>query len=160
MAVGTISSRKKILSWLISKNIKVISAIHPSVIISSDAKVGKGLIIGANSVVYGNTKICSGTFIGPSVTISHDTIIGKYCLISVGSVIGARVIIKNEVFVGSGTVITPKKLSSDSIIKVKKNSIIGAGSLVIEDVKIRDKIAGVPAKSLILKKNIKSKRRL
>ena len=63
LGIGTIDTRKKTLGWLSKNKIKLISAIHPSVIISSDAKIGKGVIIGANSVVYGNTKIGLGTFI-------------------------------------------------------------------------------------------------
>jgi acetyltransferase EpsM len=153
LGVGTINSRKKILNWLSKYKIPLISAIHPSVIISSDVKIGKSVTIGANSLVYGNTKIGLGTFIGPSVTVSHDTDIGKFCLISVGSIIGARVCIQEEVFIGSGSILTPKRLRIDSKLLVQKNAIIGAGSLVIDDVLKRDKVVGVPAKSINLYKN-------
>tara|TARA_Y200000002_G_C22641885_1_gene647384 strand:+ start:798 stop:1454 length:657 start_codon:yes stop_codon:yes gene_type:complete len=154
LGIGTIDTRKKTLGWLSKNKIKLMSAIHPSVIISSDAKIGKGVIIGANSVVYGNTKIGLGTFIGPSVTVSHDTIVGKFCLISVGSIIGARVIIQEEVFIGSGATLTPKRLKVDSKLLVQKNAIIGAGSLVIENVKKKEKVAGVPAKPINLSKKL------
>ena len=98
------------------KGYNFISISHPSSIISSDVKIGKSVTIGANSLVYGNTKIGLGTFIGPSVTVSHDTDIGKFCLISVGSIIGARVSIQEEVFIGSGSILTPKRLRIDSKI--------------------------------------------
>ncbi len=151
LGVGTIKARKKIFDWLISKKIPLISAIHPSVIISSNASIGKGVTILPNSLVYGNTKIGSGSFLGPSVTVSHDTNVGKFCLISVGSIIGARVVLKDEVFIGSGSTLTPKRLNMDSKLIVQKRAFIGAGSLVINNVKNKDKVVGVPAKSLNFK---------
>ena len=148
LGVGTILSRKKILTLLLKNKIETISAIHPSVIISSNATLGKSLTIGANSTIYGNIRIGDGSFIGPSVTVSHDTMLGKFNLISVGSVIGARVVIEDEVFVGSGSVLTPKRLNLESKLIVGKKSIIGAGSVVIENIKAGNKVAGVPAKPI------------
>ena len=157
LGVGTIDARKKIFNWLDSKKIPLLSVIHPSVIISPNAFIGKGVTILPNSVVYGNTKINSGSFIGPSVTVSHNSYVGKFCLLSVGSIIGARVILKDEVFVGSGSTLTPKRLKIDSQLIVQKGALIGAGSLVINNVKVKDKVVGVPAKSIKFKNEKKTK---
>ncbi|WP_448248639.1 UDP-3-O-(3-hydroxymyristoyl)glucosamine N-acyltransferase [Thalassotalea agariperforans] len=81
--------------------------IHPSAVIADDAILGKGVCIGANSVVESgveladNVVIGANCFIGKSVkvaentkcwanvTIYHNVEIGHDCLIQAGSVIGA-----------------------------------------------------------------------
>lgn len=150
LGVGTIDSRKKIMDWLNNNNIPTINAIHPSVITSTDVVIGQNVMIGANTTVYGNIIIGDGTFIGPSVAISHDTFIGECCLISIGSVISARVTIEDSVFIGSGAILVPSKLAPDARLLIAKRSIIGAGSVVIRDVKTGDTVVGIPAKSTSL----------
>lgn len=150
LGVGTIDSRKKIMNWLVENHIPTINAIHPSVVASSDVVIGQNVMIGANTTVYGNITIGNGTFIGPSVAISHDTFIGECCLISIGSVISARVTIENDVFIGSGATLVPSKLAPDARLLIAKRSIIGAGSVVIRDVKTGDTVVGIPAKSTSL----------
>lgn len=63
--------------------------IGANTIIESGVVLGDDIFIGPNSFIGKNTKIGTGTQLFANVTICHAVEIGKYCLIQSGSVIGA-----------------------------------------------------------------------
>jgi len=85
--------------------------IHPTAIISPDAKIDENVDIGPYSVIADNVKIGKGTKIGPHVTIDSHTIIGTDCHIfqyaSVGAVPQALKFEGSETIakIGNGSVI-------------------------------------------------------
>lgn len=148
IGVGTIKARKAVANWLKERNIQTVSAIHPSVVMSPEVKLGRNLIIGTNSTFFINPKIGDGCFIGPSVTVSHDTVVGDYCLLSVGSVIGARCDIGNEVLIGSAATLMPPAFSTEARLSVGEGAIVGVGATVIRDVEKGSTVVGTPAKPI------------
>lgn len=146
IGVGTIEARAAVSAWLERHDIPTVSAIHWSAVISPEAKLGKNLIIGANSTLYINPTIGNGCFIGPSVTVSHDTNVGEFCLLSVGSVVGARCDLEEKVFVGSSATIMPTGFGAEARLNVGSGALIGVGSTVIRDVRAGVTVIGSPAK--------------
>ncbi|MFH0935592.1 MAG: acyl-ACP--UDP-N-acetylglucosamine O-acyltransferase [Candidatus Omnitrophota bacterium] len=64
--------------------------IHPTAIVSKKAKLGKGVAVGAYSLIGDNAAIGEGTKVGAHCVIEGHTIIGKSCEIFSGAVIGSR----------------------------------------------------------------------
>jgi len=62
--------------------------IHPTAIVSSDAKIGEGATIGAYSTVGCQVRIGSNTVISSHVVIEDGTEIGEHCQVSQFSCIG------------------------------------------------------------------------
>ncbi|MFQ5680584.1 MAG: acyl-ACP--UDP-N-acetylglucosamine O-acyltransferase [Candidatus Omnitrophota bacterium] len=64
-------------------------SIHPTAIISPQAKLGQGVRVGAYAMIEGDTVIGPGTEIGPHCHICRNANIGKNCRIFTGAVIGS-----------------------------------------------------------------------
>jgi sugar O-acyltransferase (sialic acid O-acetyltransferase NeuD family) len=148
LGVGTIKARVEVVDWFNENNVRTISAIHSSVVISPEASLGSNLVVGAGATFYINPVIGDGCYIGPSVTVSHDSVVGKYCLLSVGSVVGARCDLEDEVFVGSSSTLMPPSFGTSARLRVGKGAVIGVGSTVIRDVPTGITVIGTPAKPL------------
>ncbi len=124
-----------------------------------NCKLGKNVKIPFPDLVnlYG-CEIGTGSFIGPFCEITRGVIIGKNCRIQSHSFICGGVILGNSVFIGHGVTFTNDKFpkvnnkdwkmektlvgnntsigSNATILPVKigKNVLIGAGTVITEDV--------------------------
>jgi len=101
--------------------------------IPASTKIGRGLIIHHGRALVLNADV----IIGKNVTLKHNTTIGNKEDIN-GKNLGSP-IIEDNVIIGPNSVII-------GAIKVGKNSIIGAGSVVVKDVEPFSIVAGNPAK--------------
>lgn len=101
--------------------------IHPGAIIGKNLFIDHGF-----GVVIGET-----TIIGDNVTIYHDVTLG-----ATGKEIGKRhPTIENNVMIGTGAKILGN-------IKVGENSKVGAGAVVLKNVKKNCTVVGIPSKEV------------
>lgn len=115
-------------------------------IIHPRASIGEFNSIGEGSVFYPKAALTVNISIGNFVTIlssgiGHDCSIGDFSTISSSCTVNGHVTIGKRVFLASNVVIVPGKSIGD-------DSYIGAGSVVIRDVKESTKVFGNPARSL------------
>jgi UDP-N-acetylglucosamine acyltransferase len=64
--------------------------IHPTAIISKNAKLAEGVIVGPYSVIGDNVAIGAGTKIATHCVIEGNTTVGSGCEIFTGAVVGSR----------------------------------------------------------------------
>ena len=115
--------------------------IHPSANISNTSKLGLGCVVCANCNISVNTVLRNHCILNLGVTIGHDCEISDYVSLMSGTVISGHVIINESAYFGSNSTVVPGK-------KIGKNSKVGAGSVVIRNVKDDVTVMGVPAKIL------------
>ncbi|MBN3039019.1 MAG: acetyltransferase [Candidatus Omnitrophica bacterium] len=127
------------------KKIKSINAIHPSAVISPGAEIGKGVYIGPGVIVNPGAKIGDNSVIWSGAIIEHDNLIGKNVFICPGARTAGYVSLGDNTFVGMGANITKARIG--------KNVTVGAGSLVLDNVKSDKYVFGVPAKIIRTKKS-------
>lgn len=128
-AVGDCILRSKIV-----KNISLLNNYNWCTIIDRTANlskhiiIGRGSLVGINTVI--NTNVCIGdhSIINTGSIIEHDCKIGDFVHIAPRVVICGNVTIGNNTFIGAGTVVKEK-------IKIGDNVIIGAGSVVVTDIR-------------------------
>lgn len=103
--------------------------------IPASTRIGEGLIIHHATGLVLNRNVV----IGKNVTLKHNTTIGNKESIS-GKDLGSPIIGDNVIIGPHSIIIGP--------IRIGKNSIIGAGSVVIKDVLPFSVVAGNPAKEI------------
>lgn len=124
IAIGNPIVKEKLEGRVQNSNLIYPNIIHPSVIVYSKETIelGKGIVIGANSVLTVNIKIEDFVYINTASIISHDCIIDKYSIIMPTVSISAGAKIGKKVYIGNGTKI-------ESPIVIKDNTKIKAGSI-------------------------------
>lgn len=141
VAIGNNIVREKIQNELITKGFNVVTLIHPSAVISPSVTIGKGTVVMANCVINAGSSIGEGCIINTASTIDHDCKVYNYVHISPGSHIAGTVEIKERTWIGIGSSIINN-------IKICKDCIFGAGSVVIKDIFSSGTYVGVPVKKL------------
>lgn len=120
--------------------------VHPSSCISSQAKIGEDVFVGANSVIGPGSKVRNHVYIQSGVTIGHDCVLSEYVRVNPGSNIAGHVEIHDGAMIGLGANIIEE-------LVIGRGAVIAAGAVVIRDVKDYSMVAGVPA---VVKKTYKA----
>lgn len=141
VATGDNLMRKEISESLIKITDK-----NPTNIISESSivytkKIGFGNLITLGTVINIDTNIGNGTIINSNSTIEHGSIIQNYSQIAPGVTVGGRVSIGENTFVGLNSTVLPD-------ISICKNVLIGAHSLVRENISIEGTYVGAPCKKI------------
>ena len=123
----------------LSQYYKIPIIIHPSSQVAEGTKIGFGSYIGALGNIDPGCQIGNFCIINNCANISHETILESGCHICGGVNIAGRCYIGECAMVGIGSCMIENRF-------VGKNTIIGAGSVVIRDIKENCIAVGSPAK--------------
>ncbi|WP_027383231.1 NeuD/PglB/VioB family sugar acetyltransferase [Epilithonimonas caeni] len=138
--IGNNKVRVQLLQKTIEKGFRIPNFIHKTAKIHPSVEIGKGVYILPGTQIMPLTQIKDFVLISMGVNIAHHNIIDQGCFFSQGSNIGANIYFKSEVFCGiASTIMTGVK-------EVGKNSLIGAGAVVIRDVPDFAVVVGNPGK--------------
>ncbi|MHA1185414.1 MAG: acetyltransferase [Candidatus Heimdallarchaeota archaeon] len=139
IAGGNGKVRHEIQQYLGSYNIKPIIAIHPTAVVASSVKIGKGSQILANSTIIARSELGEATIINTTSSVDHECKLGNGVHLGPGTKLAGCVTIGDYTFVGTGALIIPR-------ITIGKNVIIGAGAVVTKDIPDNVVAYGNPAK--------------
>ena len=123
---------------LVKHGAKLANLIHPSIDLDM-VKIGLGnyfqeyVDLQAEVTIGDNTSIHIGSFIG------HETTIGNSVFLAHGCNISGEVIVQDGAYLGTGVTVLPR-------LTVGKWSVIGAGSVIIEDVPPYSVVVGNPGR--------------
>ena len=112
--------------------------VHPSAHISDTTILGEGCVICAGTNISVNSAVGNHCILNLSTTMGHDCIVENYVSIMSGAVVSGHVVLGECSYLGSNSTIVPFK-------KVGKSAKVGAGSVVIRNVKDHMSVMGVPA---------------
>jgi len=126
---------------------------HPELVnlyeceIGEGTKIGAFIEIGAGVTIGKRCKIESFAFIPPGIIIGDDVFVGPHaCFCNTKHPMKGEkylpTFVMNKVVIGAGAVILPN-------IVIGEGAVIGAGSVVVSDVKPDSVICGNPAKPII-----------
>ena len=141
-AVGNARTRKKIIDN-ISRNKKLTfpNLIDPSVHMSKRIEFGRGNLICAANILTVDIQIGDFNIINLDCTVGHDVEMASYITIYPSVNISGCVSIGELCEIGTGTQIIQEKEITDEVI-------IGAGSVIMKDVKESGTYVGVPARKI------------
>ena len=129
VSVGACNTRRLIAERLkaLNENVEFGIAIHPSAIISPTAKIGEGTVVMAGAVVNADAVIGKHCIINTGATVDHDCVIEDFCHIAPGAHISGGTHIGEGTWVGVGSCVI-------QCVRIGKNCMIGAGSVVVKDI--------------------------
>lgn len=138
--IGNNKVRVKLLEKAKLNGLDTPCYIDETAIIANDTTIGEGVYVLAGANVMPFVKIDDYVMLSMSCNVAHHSELKKGTFISTGVNFGASILAEENTFVGIGaTVMT-------GVERIGKNSIIGAGSVVIRDVPDDCVVAGVPAR--------------
>jgi len=138
-------TKKRIVKSLSQKGAEFYKLIHPTSIIGTNVKIGKGCIICPNCILTNDINLRDFIFINTNSSIGHDAIIGDFTSINGNVHITGRVKIGKECLFGVSAKVIPGRVIEDNVI-------VGAGSVVIRNVHSNATVFGNPAKKVYIRK--------
>jgi sugar O-acyltransferase (sialic acid O-acetyltransferase NeuD family) len=139
MAIADPKAKITVAQKLENKGARFMNLIHPTALIGKNVEIGKGSVVCPHAVLTCDIQMGDFVLLNIGVTIGHDVIIGNGCTINSHSDVTGCTELGTGVFLGSHAVITPK-------VKVKDFAKIGAGSVVVKQVKQDTTVFGIPAR--------------
>lgn len=125
VSIGMNRIRKKIVEEL--GDVEFATAIHPSAVVSSSAKIGEGTVVMAGAVINADAVIGKHCIVNTGATIDHDVVLGDYVHVAPGANISGATVIGEGTWIGVGS-------SVIQCLTIGKNSMIGAGSVVVRNI--------------------------
>jgi len=153
VAIGDNFTRHKVVNTILDHypDFKFINAIHPSVIMGKNVKIGTGCLMMPGVILNNNASVGNHCILLTRSSLDHDTTVGDFSSFSPGVTTGGRVNVGNCSVIGIGANILHCK-------SVGNHCVIGGGALINKDIEDNSIAYGVPAR--IVKKRKKSEKYL
>ena len=141
-AVGSSRVRKQIIEKVEKyENVHFATLIDPSVLCSKRLEIGEGSIICAGTILTVDITIGKHVIINLDCTVGHDVEMDDYVTLYPSVNVSGNVQIGQCSELGTGMQIIQG-------IKVKENTIVGAGAVVVKDITESGTYIGSPAKMI------------
>jgi sugar O-acyltransferase (sialic acid O-acetyltransferase NeuD family) len=116
-----------------------VNAIHPSVIIGNNVKLGVGIVAMAGCIFNPKSHIGNFTFFATGAQVEHDCYIDDFASISAGSITGGYVKLGKFSAITLGVTVVDR-------LEIGENTVVGSGSLVTKSLPDNVLAYGSPAK--------------
>ena len=128
VGIGDNATRRRIaqLLRLAIPHLEFVTAVHPSATLSREVNLGPGALVMAKCYVGLNTKVGEGAVIATNSIFEHDGTMGDYSTLGAGTTTGGHVHLGLCTAVCLGVTINHG-------MKIGDHTVIGSGSVVIND---------------------------
>jgi sugar O-acyltransferase (sialic acid O-acetyltransferase NeuD family) len=117
------------------------TVVHPTASVSSLAEIGLGTAILQHVTISANARVGSHVVILPNSIVSHDCTVGDYTCITGGVCLSGNVDVDEFCYLGSNCSVIGGR-------RIHAKSLVGIGSVVLEDVQSNTVVVGNPARFL------------
>lgn len=147
ITIGDNYARCYVRDFILSEipDFKFINAIHPTVPIGRNVKIGVGNVIMAGAIINPDTEIEDFCIINTGAQLEHNCFMGSFSHLSAGSITGGKVRI------GRFSAITLNVTILDRL-NIGENTVVGSGSVVLKDLPDNVLAYGNPAKIIRTRK--------
>lgn len=138
-AIGSSRTRKKVVSQL--EDVNFATLIDPSVHMSGRVRMGDGCIICAGAIVTVDIEIGSHVIVNLDCTIGHDAVVKDFVTLNPSVNVSGNTVLGECVEMGTGSQIIQG-------LSVGNSTIVGAGSVVVNELPSKCTAVGIPAKPI------------
>jgi sugar O-acyltransferase (sialic acid O-acetyltransferase NeuD family) len=141
ICIGDNWIRKIVYDAIIERmpDFRFVSAIHPATVIARDVEIGRGTVIMAGVIINTGARIGECCFLATNSSLEHDCIMEDFSSISAGVVTGGKLRIGRYSAICLGATLLDR-------IDIGEHVVVGAGSLVMQDLPDNVLAYGRPAK--------------
>jgi UDP-N-acetylbacillosamine N-acetyltransferase len=139
LGVGDCEARIRLAGIALESGFNLITAMHPSAIVASTAHIGAGSVLCAGSVVSPEARLGLAVVVNTCASVDHECVIEDGVHISPGAHLAGRVT------VGRGTAVGIGSVARDGI-RIGEGCVIGAGTVIVNDLPDHVVAYGVPAR--------------
>lgn len=147
VALSSNRLKEEISQSFIKKSFSFLNCIHPAAVISPSATLGTGLIINAGAIIQPLARIGNFVMLHAGVVVEHDNIVDDYVNLAPGVKLAGWVKVRRGATIYTGAAVIP-------CMEIGEYSIVGAGSVVINNINANEVVCGVPASARPLKKSL------
>ena len=138
-ALGSVKSKEIYAGDIIEKGGQFVSLVHPTATIRPNTHWGKACLVHAHVVISSEVFIGDFVVLQTHAVVGHDAVIGSWCHLGSFAFVGGKAVLEEGATVYTHTTVLPK-------ISVGKHAFVGAGSVVVKDVKPHTTVFGNPAR--------------
>jgi sugar O-acyltransferase (sialic acid O-acetyltransferase NeuD family) len=141
MGIQSPQGKLTLAKRLKQRGAQFVSLIHPTVEIGYNVTLGSGCVMCPHSVISCDVKVGDFVTFNAYAAAGHDAIIGDWSTISPFGVISGHGKLGKGAYVGVSGCVLPGVIVGDF-------ATVGAGSVVVKNVKPETTVIGVPARNL------------
>ncbi|MBN1999847.1 acetyltransferase [candidate division KSB1 bacterium] len=141
IGIGENEIRRQTAQQLGQSGERFFTAVHPAAVIAHGVKIGPGSVICAGAVINTGSNIGTHVILNTCCSVDHHNEIESFVHVAPGAHLGGNVLVGEGALVGLGSAVLPQK-------SIGRWAIIGAGAVVIDNVKASARAVGNPARIL------------
>jgi sugar O-acyltransferase (sialic acid O-acetyltransferase NeuD family) len=142
LGIGKSTHRRAFDGWIqANAGNETTTLIHPSASVGDSVEIGAGSLICQGVVITTDARLGRCVILNVSSTLAHDDVVADYVTIAPGAHIAGAVHLDEGADLGIGCTINQG-------LTVGRWSIVGAGAAVVQDVPPNSTVVGVPAREI------------
>lgn len=140
-ALGSIKWSVFYVSQILSKGGEFINLIHKEAALQQNVKLGIGVLISKGSIISNDVSIGNFTHIMSYCILGHDVKVDEYSRLGDYVFLGGFTKVEDQVFIAVRATVLDRLI-------IGSGAVVGAGSVVLRNVKPNSTVFGNPAKKL------------
>lgn len=133
--------RRRLFDLACGYDLELVTAVHPSAVVSPSATIGPGVTIMAGAVVNAGASIGTHVIVNTGAIVEHDCRLGAHAHVATGARLAGGVTVGEGAHIGIGASVRQN-------ITIGRLAVVGAGAVVVTDVADGVVVVGVPARML------------
>jgi sugar O-acyltransferase (sialic acid O-acetyltransferase NeuD family) len=143
VAIGDNFARCSMARWIEAAvpAVRFATLVHPAAVVGRDVVIGRGTVLMPGAIVIAGSVIGEGCILNTACSLDHESSMGDWSSLAPGVVTGGGVTIGARSHIGLGANVVQQ-------VAVGDDTVIGAGSLVLNDVEAAVVAYGSPCRTI------------